>query len=71
MQIDDPQYIDVVMPRYNLIEYSDNCSEVSGILWKCWRDVPAVDNDGEVTDFTKAYVTDSFNLKERLCYSGY
>ena len=59
------------MPRYNLIEYSDNCSEVSGVLWKCCRDVPAVDNDGEVTDFTKAYVTDSFNLKERLCYSGY
>ena len=56
------------MPRYNLIEYSDNCSEISGILWKCCRDVPAVDNDGEVTDFTKAY---SFNLKERLCCSGY
>ena len=23
-QIDDAQYIDVVMPKYNLIEYSDN-----------------------------------------------
>ena len=25
-QIDDAQYIDVVMPMYNLIEYSDNYS---------------------------------------------
>ena len=27
MQIDDAQYIDVVMPMYNLIEYSDNYSK--------------------------------------------
>ena len=32
-QIDDTPYIDVVMPMYNLIEYSDNSSKTSGIFW--------------------------------------
>ena len=41
-QLDDPQYIDVIMPMYNLIEYSDNYSKTSGILWQFCRDVPAV-----------------------------
>ena len=59
-QIDDAQYIDVVIPIYNLIEYSDNYLKTSGISWQFYRDLPAVDNDGAVTDFTEAYVTDSF-----------
>ena len=33
MQVDDAHDIDVVMPMYNLIEYSDNYSKTSGILW--------------------------------------
>ena len=32
-EIDDTQDIDIVMPMYNLIEYSDNYSETSGSLW--------------------------------------
>ena len=31
--IDDAQYIDIVMQMYNLIEYGDNYSKTSGILW--------------------------------------
>ena len=31
-QIDDDQYIDVVILMYDLIEYSDNYSKKSGIL---------------------------------------
>ena len=31
-QIDNAEYIDTVMPRYNLIEYSDNYSQTSGSL---------------------------------------
>ena len=55
------------MPMYNLIEYSDNYSKTSGILWQYCRDEPAVDNDNEITDFTEANATtDSFNLKEKL-----
>ena len=32
-QIDNAEYIYVVMPMYNLIEYSDNYLKTSGSLW--------------------------------------
>ena len=31
--IDNAKYIDIVIPMYNLIKYSDNCSKTSGSLW--------------------------------------
>ena len=31
---DNAKYIDVIMPMYNLIEYSDNYAKTSGGLWK-------------------------------------
>ena len=33
-QIDNAEYIDIVMPMYNLIEYNDNYSKTSGSLWQ-------------------------------------
>ena len=33
-QIDNAEYIDIVMPMYNLIEYSNNYSKTSGSLWQ-------------------------------------
>ena len=39
-QIDNTKYIDIVMPMYNLIEYSDNYSKTSGSLWQYYRDEP-------------------------------
>ena len=38
--IDNAQDIDIVMPMYNLIEYSDNYSKTSGSLWQYDRDDP-------------------------------
>ena len=34
-QLDNAKYIDIVMPMYNLIEYSNNYSKRSGSLWQC------------------------------------
>ena len=34
MQVDNVHDIDVVIPMYNLIEYSDNYSNTSEILWQ-------------------------------------
>ena len=34
IQIDNAEYIDIVMPMYNLIEYSDNSSKTSASLWQ-------------------------------------
>ena len=40
-QRDNAEYIDIVMPMYNLIEYSDNYSKASGSLWQYHKDTPA------------------------------
>ena len=39
-EIDNPKDIDIVMPMYNLIEYSDNYSKTSRSLWQYYKDVP-------------------------------
>ena len=36
--IDKAEYINIAMPMYNLIEYSDNYSDASGSLWQFKRD---------------------------------
>ena len=38
--IDTAQDIDIVMPMYNLIEYSDHYSKTSGRLWQYCKDEP-------------------------------
>ena len=42
--------MDVVMPIYNLIKYSDNYSKTSGSLWQYYRDEPFIDNNGNIID---------------------
>ena len=37
-QIDNAKDIDIVMPMYNLIEYSDNYAKTKGSLWQYFRD---------------------------------
>ena len=37
-QVNDASYIDVVMSKYNLTDYSDNYLKESGILWQIYRD---------------------------------
>ena len=39
-EIDNAKDIDIVMPLYNLIEYSDNYSKTSGSLWQYHKDDP-------------------------------
>ena len=51
-QVEDAQYIAREMPMYNLIEYSDVCSNTSGSLWQYHRDEPALDNNNNLTDFS-------------------
>ena len=38
--IDNAHDIDIVMPMYNLTEYSDNYSKTSGSLWQYYKDDP-------------------------------
>ena len=65
-QIDNAEYIDIVMPMYNLIEYSDNYSKTSGNLWQYCKEIPAVNDDDNIIDFNGTIETDSFKLKTKI-----
>ena len=65
-QIDNAEYIDIVMPMYNLIEYSDNYSKTSGSLWKYCKEIPAVNDNGNIADFNDPNATDLFNFKTKI-----
>ena len=57
-QLDHAKDIDVVMPMYNLIEYSYNYSKTSGSLWQYYRDEP---NDN---------ITESESFKSKIKITG-
>ena len=65
-QIDNAKDIDIVMPMYNLIEYSDNYSKTFGSLWQYCKDIPAVDNNNAIVNFAENNLTDSFSFKIKL-----
>ena len=65
-QIDNAEYIYIVMPMYNLIEYSDNYLKTSGRLWQYCKDIPAVNNADNIVDFTATNATDSFKFKTKI-----
>ena len=65
-QIDNAKDVDIVMPMYNLIEYSDNYAKTTGSLWQYCKDIPARDNNNEITEFTAGNTTDSFNFKAKI-----
>ena len=39
--IDNAEDLDIVMPMYNLLEYSKNYRKTTGILWNYYRDEPS------------------------------
>ena len=66
MQIDNAKDIDIVMPMYNLIEYSDNYAKTTGSLWQYCKDIPAKDNNDEIIYFDANNLTDSFKFKAKI-----
>ena len=63
-QIDNAKDIDIVMPMYNLIEYSDNYAKTTGRLWQYCNDIPAQNNNNQIIVFED--LTDSFNFKVKF-----
>ena len=43
--IDNAENLDIIMPMYNLIEYSDNYTDTSGSLWHFKRDKSPTNNN--------------------------
>ena len=50
-QRDNDKDIDIVILMYNLIEYSNNYSKTSGVLWQYYRDEPFLNANGAIDDF--------------------
>ena len=65
-QLDNAKDIDIVMPIYNLIEYSDNYAKTTVSLWQYCKDIPARNNNNEITEFTLINTTDSFKFKVKI-----
>ena len=66
-QVDNAKDIDIVIPMYNLIEYSNNYLETSGSLRQYCKDIPTVDNDNNaIVNFAENNLTDSFNFKVKI-----
>ena len=56
----------MVIPMYNLIEYSSNYSKTSGSLWQHCKEITAANNAGKIVAFNGANATDSFNFKTKI-----
>ena len=53
------------MPMYNLLEHSDNYSKTSGSLSQYCRDIPIVDNNGDIVDLMVLMLLIHLILKQK------
>ena len=64
-QIDNTKVIDIVMPMYNLIEYSDNYAKTSGSFWQYCKDIPVRNNNNEISELQGAILLIHSILKQK------
>ena len=65
--IDNAEDLDIVMPMYNLIEYSKNYRKTTGSLWNNYRYKPNIGSDDGVGNNRINYsIKDSKYLKQVL-----
>ena len=65
-QIDNAKDIDIVMPMYNLIEYSDNYAKTTGSLWQYCKDIPARNSNDEIIVSDVNNTANSFKFKAKI-----
>ena len=65
-QIGNAKDIDIAIPMYNLIEFSDNYAKTTGSLWQYCKDIPARNNNNEIVVFDANNLTDSFKFKAKI-----
>ena len=65
VKIDNAEDLDVVMPMYNLLEYSKNYRKTTGSLWNYYRDEP--NSDGGDNEIKHSIINSkSFDYKENF-----
>ena len=63
--VDTAENLDIIMPMYNLIEYSDIYQDSSATLYQYKRDEQPVNNNGNIVNLTDAD-SESFKYKINL-----
>ena len=69
VKIDNAEDLDVVIPMYNLLEYSKNCEKTTRSLWNYYRDEP---NSGtDANNITHSFLnSESFDYKANFMENG-
>ena len=64
VQIDNAEDLDVVMPMYNLLEYSKNYRKTTGSLWNCYRFEPSspLSSNSESFEYKTSFTGNTYNL---------
>ena len=65
--IDNAEYLDVVAPIYNLLEYSKNYRKTAGSLWSYYRDEP---NNPPATNYNANSIKNSASSKYKTSITG-
>ena len=69
VKIDNAEDLDVVMPMYNLLEYSKNYRKTTGSLWNYYRDGPNSSTDDN--NITHSILnSESFHYKANFLENG-
>ena len=67
VKIDNAEDLDVVMPMYNLLEYSKNYRKTTGSLWNYYRDDP---NNPPTDNYNADPLTNSESFKYKSSITG-
>ena len=68
IKIDNAEELDVVMPKYNLLEYIKNYKKTTGSLWNYYRDEPNSGTDNNITH--SILNSESFDYKASFMENG-
>ena len=65
--IDNSEDLDIVMPMYNLLEYSKNYRKTTGSFWNYYRDGP---NNPSLNNYNPDTITNSESFKYKSSITG-
>ena len=68
VKIGNAEDLDVVMPMYNLLEYSKNYRKTTGSLWNYYRDEPSnpLSSNSESFKYKTSITGNTYNVDEKI-----
>ena len=71
LKIDNAEDLDVVMPMYNLLDYSKNYRKTTGSLWNYYRDKLSnpLSSNSESFKYKRSFTGNTYNVG--VCETGY